>query len=101
MAARAGERAEQVDESGSDRHEEVLAGLADIINEVAGIPVEEVRMGADFAADLDIDSLSMVEVIVAAEEQFDLSIPDAEILHMRTVREAVDYIVKKRALKGR
>ncbi|MBD0747750.1 acyl carrier protein [Streptomyces sp. CBMA152] len=100
MAARAGERAERADD-GSDRRGEVLEVLADIINEVTGVAVEDVQMGADFVADLDIDSLSMVEVAVAAEEQFALSIPDTEIGGMRTVRDAVDYIVKQRAQKGR
>lgn len=97
VAARAGERAERADESGSDRRREVLEGLAEIINEVTGVPVEEVRMGADFLTDLDIDSLSMVEVAVAAEEQFGLSIPDESLMGLRTVRDAVDFIVKRRS----
>ncbi|MFG2147047.1 acyl carrier protein [Streptomyces sp. NPDC048696] len=74
-----------------------MEGLAEIINEVTGVPVEEVRMGADFLTDLDIDSLSMVEVAVAAEEQFGLSIPDESLMGLRTVRDAVDFIVKKRS----
>ncbi|GGP31538.1 hypothetical protein GCM10010278_00130 [Streptomyces melanogenes] len=92
-ASRAGERAEQTDESGSDRRRDILDGLAEIINEIAGIAVEDVRMGARFNEDLDLDSLSLVEVVVAAEERFDLNIPDQDIMDVRTVREAVDYIV--------
>ncbi|MFC0845053.1 MULTISPECIES: acyl carrier protein [Streptomyces] len=71
----------------------MLDGLAEIINEIAGIAVEDVRMGARFNEDLDLDSLSLVEVVVAAEERFDLNIPDQDIMDVRTVREAVDYIV--------
>ncbi|WHM41156.1 acyl carrier protein [Streptomyces sp. BPTC-684] len=71
----------------------MLDGLAEIINEIAGIPVEDVRMGARFNEDLDLDSLSMVEVVVAAEERFDLRIPDEDVMGVLTVREAVDYIV--------
>ncbi|PKV89013.1 acyl carrier protein [Streptomyces sp. TLI_146] len=92
MASRAGEWAERTGERGSDRRRDILDGLAEIINEIAGVPVEEVRMGARFAEDLDIDSLSMVEVVVAAEERFDLRILDEDVMDVRTVREAVDYI---------
>jgi acyl carrier protein len=93
MASRAGERAERTGESGSDRRRDILDGLAEIINEVAGVAMEEVRMGARFKEDLDLDSLSIVEVVVAAEERFDISIPDRDIMTVQTVREAVDYIV--------
>ncbi|WP_371657128.1 MULTISPECIES: acyl carrier protein [unclassified Streptomyces] len=71
----------------------MLDGLAEIINEIAGIPVEEVRMGARFNEDLELDSLSMVEVVVAAEERFDLRMPDEDVVGVRTVREAVDYMI--------
>ncbi|WP_329404738.1 acyl carrier protein [Streptomyces melanogenes] len=71
----------------------MLDGLAEIINEVAGIAVEDVRMGARFNEDLDLDSLSLVEVVVAAEERFDISLPDEDVIGVRTVREAVDRIV--------
>ncbi|MFD9488292.1 acyl carrier protein [Streptomyces sp. NPDC059991] len=71
----------------------MLDGLAEIINEIAGVPVEDVRMGERFAEDLDLDSLSMVEVVVAAEERFDIRIPDEDVMGVRTVRAAVDYII--------
>ncbi|MFD9565761.1 acyl carrier protein [Streptomyces sp. NPDC059994] len=71
----------------------MLDGLAEIVNEIAGVPVEDVRMGERFAEDLDLDSLSMVEVVVAAEERFDIRIPDEDVMGVRTVRAAVDYII--------
>ncbi|NUV58079.1 acyl carrier protein, partial [Streptomyces coelicolor] len=46
--------------------EEIVAGLAEIVNEIAGIPVEDVQLDKSFTDDLDVDSLSMVEVVVAA-----------------------------------
>ncbi|MGH3416418.1 MAG: acyl carrier protein, partial [Actinocrinis sp.] len=58
--------------------EEVLAGLAEIVNEVAGIEESEVQLDKSFTGDLDVDSLTMVEVVVAAEEKFDVKIPDDE-----------------------
>ena len=74
--------------------QEILSGLADIVNEVAGVPVEDVQMEKSFIDDLDIDSLSMVEVVVAAEERFDVKIPDDDVKGLQTVGDAVTYIEK-------
>jgi acyl carrier protein len=73
--------------------EEALSGLAEIVNEIAGIPTEDVQADKSFTDDLDVDSLSMVEVVVAAEERFDVKIPDDEVKNLKTVGDAVDYIV--------
>ena len=72
--------------------EEIRADLAEIVNEVAGIPAEDVQMDKSFTDDLDVDSLSMVEVVVAAEEKFDVKIPDDEVKNLKTVGDAVSYI---------
>jgi acyl carrier protein len=72
--------------------EEIRTNLADIVNEVAGIPAEDVQMDKSFVDDLDVDSLSMVEVVVAAEEKFDVKIPDEEVKNLKTVGDAVAYI---------
>jgi acyl carrier protein len=72
--------------------EEILKGLADIVNEVAGIDVEDVQSDKSFTEDLDVDSLTMVEVVVAAEEKFGVKIPDEEVKNLSTVGDAVSYI---------
>jgi acyl carrier protein len=72
---------------------EVLAGLAEIVNEIAGIPAEDVELDKSFTDDLDVDSLSMVEVVVAAEERFEVKIPDDEVKNLKTVGDAVDFIL--------
>ena len=72
--------------------EEIRADLAEIVNEVAGIPVEDVQLDKSFVDDLDVDSLSMVEVVVAAEEKFGVSIPDDEVKNLKTVGDAVSFI---------
>jgi len=72
--------------------EEIRAGLADIVNEVAGIPAEDIQMDKSFTDDLDVDSLSMVEVVVAAEEKFSVKIPDDEVKNLKTVGDAVAFI---------
>jgi acyl carrier protein len=74
--------------------QEILSGLAEIVNEVAGVPVDDVQMGKSFIDDLDIDSLSMVEVVVAAEERFNVKIPDDDVKSLQTVGDAVTYIEK-------
>ena len=71
---------------------EILAGLAEIVEEVAGIEKAEVTADKTFVDDLDIDSLSMVEIAVQAEDKFGVKIPDDELANLRTVGDAVAYI---------
>jgi acyl carrier protein len=73
--------------------DEVLAGLAALVNEETGVPVESVVFGKSFADDLDIDSISMMTIVVNAEEQFGVKIPDDKVSELKTVDDAVDYIV--------
>ncbi len=72
--------------------EEIRTGLAEIVNDIAGVPTEDVQLDKSFTDDLDIDSLSMVEVVVAAEERFGVKIPDDEVKNLATVGDAVAYI---------
>ena len=72
--------------------EEVLSGLAVIVNEVAGVPVDQITMEKRFVDDLDVDSLSMVEVVMAAEDKWGVKIPDADAKNLVTVGDAVLYI---------
>ena len=73
---------------------EIQTGLAEIVEEVAGVDAAEVTPDKSFVDDLDIDSLSMVEVVVAAEERFGVKIPDDDVKGLRTVGDAVSYIEK-------
>lgn len=73
---------------------EVLAGIKEIVEEVAGIPAASIEMDKNFTNDLDVDSLSMVEVVVAAEERFGVKIPDDQVSELATVGDAVNFIVK-------
>jgi acyl carrier protein len=72
--------------------EDILSGLAVIVNEVAGVPVADVQADKSFVDDLDIDSLSMVEVVMAAEDKWGVKIPDSEVKNLKTVGDAVTYI---------
>jgi acyl carrier protein len=73
-------------------HPDLVAGLAEVLEEVAGTPKDAVVPSAAFDKDLDIDSLTMVEVVVACEERFGVTIPDEALEGMRTVGDAVQYI---------
>lgn len=72
--------------------QDILEGLATIVNEVAGVPVEDVQSDKSFVDDLDIDSLSMVEVVMAAEDKWGVKIPDSEVKNLKTVGDAVSFI---------
>ena len=71
---------------------EVLAGLAEIVNEETGLAVEAVEADKSFTDDLDIDSISMMTIVVNAEEKFDVRIPDEEVKNLATVGDAVKFI---------
>ncbi len=72
--------------------EEILAGLSEIIDEIAGVPADEVTPEKTFIDDLDIDSLSMVEIAVAAQDKFGVEIPDDQLKDLKTVQDVVDYV---------
>ena len=72
--------------------EEILAGLAEIVNEETGLETEAVQLDKSFTDDLDIDSISMMTIVVNAEEKFDVTIPDEEVKNLKTVEDAVNFI---------
>jgi acyl carrier protein len=74
--------------------QEILAGLGEIIEEIAGVPADEVTPGKSFVDDLDIDSLSMVEIAVAAQDRFGVEIPDDQLKDLTTVQDVVNYVAK-------
>ncbi|MEY2849256.1 MAG: hypothetical protein RI885_1923 [Actinomycetota bacterium] len=78
-------------------NEEVLAGLAELVNDETGIAADSVEMGKSFTDDLDIDSISMMTIVVNAEEKFDVKIPDDEVKNLKTVGDAVTFITAAQA----
>ena len=73
---------------------DVLAGLKEIVEEVAGVSASQIELDKNFTEDLDVDSLSMVEVVVAAEERFGVKIPDDAVTDLATVGDAVNFITE-------
>ena len=74
--------------------QEILSGLAEIVEEIAGVPADEVTPEKSFVDDLDIDSLSMVEIATMAEDKFGIAIPDSELAKLKTVADVLDYLTK-------
>ena len=74
--------------------QEILAGLGEIIEEIAGVPADEVTPSKSFVDDLDIDSLSMVEIAVAAQDKFGVEIPDDQLKDLTTVQDVVNFVSK-------
>ena len=77
--------------------DEVLAGLAELVTDETGIDASEVAMEKSFTDDLDIDSISMMTIVVNAEEKFGVTIPDDEVKNLKTVGDAVTYITSNQA----
>jgi acyl carrier protein len=72
--------------------QEILTGLGEIVDEVAGVPADQVTPDKTFVDDLDIDSLSMVEIAVAAQDKFGVEIPDDQLKDLKTVQDVIDYV---------
>ncbi|WP_270451365.1 acyl carrier protein [Kocuria marina] len=72
--------------------DEILADLAEIVNEETGLETDAVQLDKSFTEDLDIDSISMMTIVVNAEEKFDVTIPDEEVKNLKTVEDAVNFI---------
>ncbi len=77
--------------------EPVLAAVQKIIVDQLGVNPEEVTPEASFIDDLGADSLDIVELIMAFEEEFDLDIPDADAEKIGTVQDVVSYISARKS----
>ena len=77
--------------------QEIQTGLAEIVDEVAGVPADQVTPDKTFVDDLDIDSLSMVEIAVAAQDKFGVEIPDDQLKDLKTVQDVIDYVKRSTA----
>ena len=70
----------------------VEAKVKSIIAEQLGVGEDEIKIESAFIEDLGADSLDIVELVMAFEEEFGIEIPDEEAEKISNVREAVDYI---------
>jgi acyl carrier protein len=71
---------------------EILTGLAEILKEATAGAVQNVTAEKSFVKDLDIDSLTMVEIAVLAEQKFGVKVPRDALANLHTVGDAVNYV---------
>jgi acyl carrier protein len=77
--------------------EDIFERVKKVTVEVLGVKPEEVVESASFTEDLGADSLDVVELVMAFEDEFSIDIPDEEVGEIKTVGDAVSYISKKQA----
>ena len=75
--------------------QDILNRVKKVTVEELGVKEEEVIETASFTEDLAADSLDVVELVMALEDEFGIDIPDEEVGELKTVGNAVDYITKK------
>ena len=74
-------------------NDELIRKITDLIAESLGVKRSEVVPSASFIDDLNADSLDIVELVMTIEKEFNIEIPDDEAEKIRTVQDAMDYIV--------
>lgn len=74
---------------------EIESKMVDLLVEELGIERDKIAMASKFEEDLEVDSLGVVELLMALEDNFDVNIPDEEAEKITTVSEAVDIVAGK------
>lgn len=75
--------------------QEIFDKVKKVTVEELGVKDDEVTMTASFTEDLGADSLDVVELVMALEEEFGIEIPDDDVTNLKTVNDAVEYIKSK------
>ena len=71
---------------------DIQAKVTEIIHEQLDVKPEDIDLAKSFTDDLGADSLAIVELVLALEDNFDIKIPDEEVDNIKTVGDAVAYI---------
>ncbi|MDO4893959.1 MULTISPECIES: acyl carrier protein [Moraxella] len=74
---------------------DIEAKVKDAVAEQLGLSVDEIKNEASFMDDLGADSLDLVELVMAFESSFGITIPDEDSAELTTVQKAIDYVSKK------
>lgn len=75
-------------------------GIKEIIADVAGVEVEEIKPDTNLTKDLDIDSIRAIEITVAIEKKFKVSVRDEDVPKITTLRQAIDLVAQLLAQKN-
>ncbi len=74
---------------------EIFNRVKKVTIEELGVKDDEVSYQSSFTEDLGADSLDVVELVMAFEEEFGIDIPDDDVTHLKTIKDAVEYIKNK------
>ena len=77
--------------------EELYDKIKDVVAEQLNVEADEIHEDSSFVDDLGADSLDLVELVMALEDNFDMKIPDEDVESIKTVGDAVTYIVNATA----
>lgn len=70
----------------------VLDQIKEILKDTMDIDESKITLNAKLKEDLELDSLDSVELIMSAEEEFGIEIPDEDVMNFKTVNDIVNYI---------
>jgi len=70
----------------------VLDQIKEILKDIMDIDESKITLDAKLKEDLELDSLDSVELIMSAEEEFGIEIPDEDVMNFKTVNDIVNYI---------
>jgi acyl carrier protein len=84
---------------GKKKEESVLESVKKIIADTLEIDVKEVKAESNLIADLGMESLDLVDLVVAFEEKYKVSIDDKDVKKLQTVQDIVTYIENKKEAK--
>ena len=73
---------------------EIREKVSQIVSEQTGIDKSELTREMSFVDDLNADSLDTTELVIKFEDEFEMSIPDEEAEKIRTIGQAIDYIIE-------
>jgi len=72
---------------------EVLKTITSVVADQLGVDAAEIKESSSFVEDFGADSLDLVELVMAFEDEFGVTIPDEEVENIKTVSDAADFIV--------
>lgn len=75
----------------------ILEKMIPVIVDKLSVSEDEITLESAFKADLGADSLDLVELVMGLEEEFGISIPEADMVNILTVKDAVDYVAAQKA----
>ena len=71
--------------------------VIDLVAEQLNLKAENIKPENKFVEDLKADSLDTIEIVMSIEEKFNIQIPDKEAEKIETVKNAIDYVTKKKS----